>query len=75
MFELPVAAVVYCVLVAALFLSLWLFYDHRDHKRFEEERRRSTFHCIRCDTLYPGPSGAQLAKCPKCGHENSRLRF
>ena len=75
MFELPVAAVVYCVLVALLFLGLWLFYDGRDHRRFEKERRRSTFHCIRCDHLYSGESGAQLAKCPNCGHENSRLRF
>ena len=64
-----------CVIVAVVFLVLWLYYDHRDHKRFEQERRRSTFHCIRCDQLYSGESGAQLAKCPNCGYENSRLRF
>ena len=39
------------------------------------ERRRTTFHCIRCDALYTASAGTELYKCPKCGHENSRLRF
>jgi len=34
MFEFSAAAVIYCVLVAAVFLSLWLFYDRRDNLRF-----------------------------------------
>jgi len=55
MFELSAAVTVYCVVVAATFLSLWLFYDRRDHMRFERERRRTTFHCIRCDRLYTAP--------------------
>ena len=75
MFELPVAAAIYCVLVATVFLSLWLYYDGRDHKRFERERRKSTFHCIRCDRIYTAPQGTELYKCPGCGHENAHLRF
>ena len=75
MFDLPVAAVVYCLLVAIVFLSLWLWYDRRDHRRFEGERRKATFHCIRCDCLYTTTTGADLAKCPRCGHENTRLKF
>lgn len=75
MFEPTTAAVIYCVLVAAVFLGLWLWYDHRDHQRFELERRKITFHCIRCDALYTGPSSSELCRCPKCGHENARLRF
>jgi rRNA maturation endonuclease Nob1 len=75
MFDLTTASVIYCVLTAAVFLGLWLWYDRRDHRRFELERRRTTFHCIRCDALYTAPSGTELANCPKCGHENSRLRF
>jgi len=74
-FELTTAAVVYCVLVAGVFLGLWLYYDRRDHRRFELERRKTVFHCIRCDALYTAPSGAELCKCPKCGYENARLRF
>jgi large subunit ribosomal protein L17 len=51
------------------FLSaLWLYYDRRDHERFERERRKTTFHCIRCERLYTGPSGAELGSCPRCGH-------
>ncbi|HVS51400.1 MAG TPA: hydrogenase nickel incorporation protein HypA [Opitutaceae bacterium] len=75
MLDLTAVAAVYCVLVAAVFLTLWLWYDRRDHRRFELERRKTTFHCIRCDALYTAPSGAELCKCPKCGHENVRLKF
>ena len=75
MLDFGTAVVIFCVVVAALFLSLWLWYDRRDHRRFELERRKTTFHCIRCDALYTAPGGTELAKCPKCGHENSRLKF
>lgn len=75
MFDLTTAAVIYCVIVAAAFIGLWLWYDRRDHRRFERERRKTTFHCIRCDALYSAPSGTDLSPCPKCGHQNARLRF
>lgn len=73
MFEFATAAVVYCVLVAAIFLGLWLYYDRRDHRRFELERRKRAFHCIRCDALYS--AGTEVARCPACNHENVRLKF
>ncbi|PTX92439.1 hydrogenase nickel incorporation protein HypA [Opitutus sp. ER46] len=75
MFDLTIGAVVYCVLTAVVFLGLWLWYDRRDHRRFELERRKTTFHCIRCDALYSAPTGTELCRCPHCGHENGRLRF
>jgi len=75
MFELPLAAAIYCVLVALVFLGLWLYYDGRDHRRFEGARRKSTFHCIRCDRIYTAPSGTELCPCPNCGHENAHLKF
>ena len=75
MFDFATATVIYCVLVAVVFLGLWTYYDRRDPRRFELERRKTTFHCIRCDTIYTAPSGAELCPCPKCGHENARLRF
>jgi hypothetical protein len=75
MFPLPVAAVVYCSLVGVIFLGLWLYYDRRDHAQFEGERRRTTFLCLRCDRLYAAPAGPSLCRCPRRGHENSRLRF
>ncbi len=75
MLDLSLFAVVYCTLVGLTFLVLWLWYDRRDHQRFEIERRKTTFHCIRCDALYSAPAGTGLSPCPKCGHKNARLRF
>jgi hypothetical protein len=75
MFEFTTAVVIYCALVGGGFLALWLWYDRRDHRSFESSRRRAAFHCTRCDALYPGAPGGALAPCPKCGHENARLRF
>lgn len=75
MFDLITAAVIYCVAVGGLFLVLWLWYDRRDHRRFELERRKITFHCIRCDALYSAPPGEEMCPCPKCGHANVRLKF
>ncbi len=75
MFDFATATVIYCVLVAVGFLGLWMYYDRRDHRRLELERRKTTFHCIRCDAIYSAPTGHDLSKCPKCGHENTRLRF
>jgi hypothetical protein len=75
MFEIPVAVGLYCAFVAAAFLSLWLYYDGRDRRWLEGERRRTTFSCIRCDRLYTAGGVAELCPCPRCGHQNSRLRF
>ena len=75
MFDFNVATVVYFTLVGLFFLGIWLFFDRRDHRRFEQERRKAAFHCIRCDRLYSAPAGAELSPCPRCGHENARLRF
>lgn len=75
MFDPTTGAVIHCVIVAASFLGLWYYYDRRDHLRFERERRKTTFHCIRCDQLYTAPRGLELSKCPRCAHENTRLKF
>ena len=75
MLDLTATAVLYCAIVGVVFLGLWLWYDRRDHRRFEAERRKTTFHCIRCDRLYTARGGAELCKCPRCAHENSRLKF
>mgnify|MGYP001553329205 CR=1 FL=1 len=75
MFDLTTAVVLYCALIGVVFVGLWLWYDRRDHHRFELERRRTTFHCIRCDQLYAASFGVELSPCPRCGHENARLKF
>jgi len=81
-----ISVALYCIAIGLFFLGLWLYYDRRDHHRFERKRRRRTYHCIRCDHLYQAstdtaaaPTGstsaAPLAVCPHCGHINAPLRF
>jgi len=75
MFEFPLAVAIFCLVVGAVFCGLWLYYDRRSRMNFEFELRRSAFHCPRCDLIYTGAAGAGACLCPRCGHENSRLRF
>jgi Zn finger protein HypA/HybF involved in hydrogenase expression len=73
--DLTLGVVIYCLLVLVFFFGVWLYYDRRDHGRFEAERRKLTFHCIRCDHLYTGRAGSETCPCPRCGHVNTRLKF
>ncbi len=75
MFDPQTAVVVYCSLLTLLFAGLWMYYDRREHIRFEKERRHTVFHCIRCDQLYTAPAGTELCRCPRCNHENTKLKF
>ena len=73
--DFTLGIVVYGLAVLGLFGFLWLYYDRRDRTLFDTDRRQVTFHCIRCDNLYTEKTGVDLAKCPKCGHVNTRLKF
>ncbi len=75
MFDLTTAAVIYSLLLAAFFLSLWIYYDRRDHARFEAEHRRTIFHCVKCDRVYTKRGDHLEANCPHCQFENGHLRF
>ncbi len=75
MLDLTTGAVLWCALTGLLFTGLWLWYDRRDHARLAALRHRATFHCIRCGNLYAAPRAEEPAPCPKCGHENTRLKF
>jgi DNA-directed RNA polymerase subunit RPC12/RpoP len=66
---------VYGLLLLGTFGFLWVYYDRRDREFYDQSRRKVTFHCIRCDQLYTQPPGAETAPCPKCGHQNVRLKF
>ena len=68
-------AALYCFAVAAVFLGLWLYYDRRDHALFEAQRRRTTFHCVRCDHTYSAHGRLETQPCPHCGYVNARLKF
>lgn len=73
--DLALGAVVYCLLTLGFFFGVWLYYDRRDHALYDAERRKVTFHCIRCGQLYTAKAGTGTAGCPRCGHTNARLKF
>jgi hypothetical protein len=73
--DLAIVTVIFCLLIAALFLSLWMYYDRRDHAFFENERRKSTFLCARCNELYAAAGRPDSYECPNCGHVNGKLSF
>ena len=74
-FDLASGAFAFSLVVALGFLGLWLYYDRRDYARYEAERRQTSFHCIRCDHVFALPGHLDGGTCPRCGHENGRLRF
>jgi len=65
----------YGALAIGTFMVLWVYYDRRDRALYETGRRKISFHCIRCDHLYTERPGTSLAPCPRCGHQNVRLKF
>ncbi len=67
--------IVYGLLVLGVIGFLWVYYDRRDRAFYDVERRKITFHCIRCDHLYTEKQGIETSACPKCGHQNVRLKF
>jgi rubrerythrin len=73
--DLALGTVVYCLLALGFFYGVWIYYDRRDHALYDTERRKVTFHCIRCGQLYTAKTGTETAGCPRCGHVNARLKF
>jgi hypothetical protein len=73
--DFTIAVVLYGILGLGGFLGLWLYYDRRDRSIYDVDRRKITFHCIRCDQLYTDKPGAETCPCPQCGHVNPRLKF
>jgi ribosomal protein L37AE/L43A len=73
--DFTLAAALYGLVVLGAFGFLWFYYDRRDRAFYDAQRRKITFHCIRCNTLYTERPGADLMPCPRCGHPNTRLKF
>jgi hypothetical protein len=51
--------VLYGLSVLGVFGALWIYYDRRDRAFYDRQRRKISFHCIRCDHLYterPAPT-------------------
>ena len=68
---------VFIVIMAGLALGfgLWIYYEQRDQRAYEQERAQSLFHCLKCGRLYSAPRAQLSAPCPACHFENSKLKF
>ena len=73
--DLSFAAILYVVTGLLLIAVLWGYYDRRDRRFYDETRRKTTFHCVKCDQVYSGTGRLETSPCPRCGHENARLHF
>lgn len=73
--DITIPILIYGAATFGLIGFLWIYYDRRDRARYDAQRRKISFHCIRCDHLYTELAGTETAKCPKCGHQNTRLKF
>ncbi len=67
--------ILYGLLVLGAFAGLWGYADRRDRALYDGLRRKISFHCVRCNHLYTRPAGTATAACPRCGHQNARLKF
>jgi hypothetical protein len=78
MVSLSFATCIIAFLVAgmALFAILWLYYDARDRRYYDQQRVRHVHFCVRCNQLYGSRCGHDAtAPCPHCGHAATPLRF
>lgn len=70
-----IEVIAYGLTVLGVIGFLWVYYDRRDRAFYETQRRKISFHCIRCDQLYTEKPDTEMANCPHCGHRNVRLKF
>lgn len=73
--SLEVGAMVYTLCAYGAVFVLWFLSDMRDRALYDSERRKGTFHCIRCDHLYAARAGTETCPCPRCQFRNTRLQF
>lgn len=58
------------VAAVAYFASMY-----RHNKIYEKLSKTSTFHCLKCDSVYVSRSGEKSKVCPKCGYRNTQMKF
>ena len=59
----------------SLILGLWAYYDWKQAHRYEAQRSKVIYHCIKCGRIYTGAHLSEETDCPECGFTNGRLRF
>ena len=73
--DLTLATLIYTGLGTLVIAGLAMWADRRDRTFYDATRRRTTFHCIKCDRVYTSAKDHEVSPCPSCGHENTRLKF
>lgn len=73
--EITFGVVLYPLIGVLLIAGLWWFYDRRDRKFYDRTRRRTTFHCLKCQHVYTSTDRHEIDECPRCRHPNARLHF
>jgi hypothetical protein len=73
--DLSIATVAYAGLGVLTIAILWVWSERRDRLFYDSTRRRTTFHCIKCNRVYTSTESHEASRCPACGQENSRLKF
>ena len=64
------------LLVAILVIAVAYFLSSYKHnKTYEKLSKTSTFHCLKCDSVYVSLSGEKSKVCPKCGYRNTQMKF
>ena len=56
---------------------LWVLYDRRDKRSFEDHRRQKVLFCVRCNKLYAVKKRdvSEGVPCPKCEYKNYELSY
>lgn len=73
--DLTVGAMIYTGFGILVIAGLAIWADRRDRAFYDSTRRRTTFHCLKCNRVYTSAESHEVCKCPVCGHENPRLKF
>lgn len=73
--DISLLATLYLTTGLLLIFLLWLFYDRRDRRQYENLRNPTVFVCVRCSHVYSSKQGTRKAVCPHCKHVNIPLRF
>ena len=42
---------------------------------YEKMLKTSTFHCLKCDSVYVSRGGEKSKACPNCGYKNAEMKF
>ncbi|MBE6413877.1 MAG: hypothetical protein E7035_04915 [Verrucomicrobiaceae bacterium] len=53
----------------------YLVASHRHHKGYEKISKTSTFHCLKCNSVYVSREGEKSKACPNCNYRNAELKF